>query len=1087
MSVPATDTTYPLSPIQQGMLFQNLLDPNSGTDITQVVGTIREPIDLTAFKQAWHWVTRRHAVLRTGFHWEGLPEPLQSVVPDATLAIEEHDLREHDSEQQQRLLEEYQQAERRRGFDLAQAPLYRLAIFTLDVARYDYLITCHHIILDGRSHFLILKEVFSIYQAICQGQDPQLDNPQPFVDHVMELRNRNLSGAEEYWRGVLKGITGPTPLNLEPPAQAPPGEALRHRWQEQRLSESVTSALRAGAQQHQITLNILLQGAWALLLHRYSQEEDIVFGTVRAGRHSSVPGAQNMIGNFINCPPVRVHIDPDEPLIPWLQRLRAQDLAVREFEQTPISEIQQWSDCTKGILLYDSLVVYDAYLLDAGLHRLGDNWEKWHCHLLNQPIYPLAVYGYGESEMLLQVACDPTRFDDQAASRTLGHLLVMLGAMAENLDRKLSDLPILTEAEQQQLITQGQQRGASFPESECLHRLFEGQAARTPDSIAVSYQGETISYRELNQRTNRLAHQLQRQGIVPDDLVGICLRRSPDLIVGILAILKAGAAYLPLDPDYPGDRLTFMVRDAGVTTLVSESSLADLYREWPVATVLVDAPAADDDPAHLENPVSSVAPANLAYVIYTSGSTGNPKGVQVTHYNVVRLFEATESWFQFNDADTWTLFHSFAFDFSVWEIWGPLLYGGKLVVVPAKVAKSPEDFYSLLIEQKVTVLNQTPSSFRQLMPVEASGNRCSELALRLVIFGGEALEIAGLAPWFERHGADSPRLVNMYGITETTVHVTYRPICASDVAAGTGSLIGIPIRDLQIYLLDPQQRPVPVGVAGEIYVGGAGLARGYLNRPDLTAERFVPDPFSPDADARLYRTGDRARYRSNGELEYLGRLDQQVKIRGFRIETGEIEARLRQQPTVQEAVVIAKEEGPGDARLIAYLVPEAGHQTSPADLRFALQQTLPEFMVPAAFVEIEAIPLTANGKLDRKSLPAPDHFAAGLTAEFVPPSTEVEKSIAQIWQEVLGVSRVGVNDNFFELGGHSLLLVAIHDRLKQALDVNFPMAQMFQFPTVKALASFLSRDREQSSVTADLMSRARRQRESLAQRRQALT
>ncbi|WP_143841909.1 amino acid adenylation domain-containing protein, partial [Nostoc sp. 106C] len=538
----------------------------------------------------------------------------------------------------------------------------------------------------------------------------------------------------------------------------------------------------------------------------------------------------------------------------------------------------------------------------------------------------------------------------------------------------------------------------------------------------------------------------------PEVLVGICVERSLEMIVGVLGILKAGGAYVPLDPNYPQDRLAFILEDAQVSVLLTQEQLLNNLPQNHTQVLCLDSDREILSQYSSENPISSVTSENLAYIIYTSGSTGKPKGVLINHSNVVRLFNATEHWYHFNQEDVWTLFHSFAFDFSVWEIWGALIYGGRLVVVPYLVSRSPEAFYELLCKEKVTVLNQTPSAFQQLIRTEQTIANPGELALRWVIFGGEALEIQSLKPWFTRHGYESPRLVNMYGITETTVHVTYRPITEDDLRPGAGSVIGCPIPDLQLYVLDQHRQLVPVGVPGEMYVGGAGLARGYLNRPDLTAKAFIAHPLSNDPKARLYKTGDLARYLANGDLEYLGRIDHQVKIRGFRIELGEIETLLSQHPVVQQVVVIVREDVPGDKRLVAYIVPNFGSIITISELRSFLKEKLPEYMVPSAFVMLDALPLTSNGKIDRRALPAPDTSSLSLTTNFVAPRTSTEKVVAEIWEKVLGIEPIGINDNFFELGGHSLLATQVVSRVRQAFSIAISLPSLFAHPTIAELA-----------------------------------
>jgi amino acid adenylation domain-containing protein len=580
----------------------------------------------------------------------------------------------------------------------------------------------------------------------------------------------------------------------------------------------------------------------------------------------------------------------------------------------------------------------------------------------------------------------------------------------------------------------------------CIHAWFEEQVERTPDNIAVSSGRTALTYRELNERANQLAHFLRKRGVGPMVFVGICVDRNPMLIVGLLGILKAGGTYVPIDPHYPRERIAFILQDAKSPLILSEAAFAPQLEPAHTAMVFLDRdwPLIAECPR--DNPVPNVTPENLAYVIYTSGSTGAPKGTLISHHNVTRLFAATRPWFDFTQHDVWTLFHSAAFDFSVWEIWGALLYGGKLIVVPFGISRTPEAFYRLLSEEGVTVLNQTPSAFRQLIRAQEGIEPALPLALRYVIFGGEALDLAMLKPWYARHGDTRPQLINMYGITETTVHVTYRPLTAADV--NSRSVIGVPIGDLNIYLLDGAQRPVADGEPGEIYVGGDGVALGYLNRPELTAQRFISNPLAPQSGQRVYRSGDLARRLPNGDLEYLGRIDSQVKVRGFRIELGEITAALNQHAAVRESVVIAHEEG-GEKALAAYVVKQPGASVDTAGLRASLRARLPEYMVPTYLQFVDHLPLTVNGKLDVKALPPP-------TAPLAPTADEpatLESQIAGIWREVLKTGAIGLDQNFFDVGGNSIHIADVHSRLQQLLGRQFSITELFAHSTVRALAA----------------------------------
>jgi amino acid adenylation domain-containing protein/non-ribosomal peptide synthase protein (TIGR01720 family) len=913
--------------------------------------------------------------------------------------------------------------------------------------------TFHHALLDGRSFPIVLREVFLCYEAIRDGREASLPAPRPYADYIAWLRTQDLGRAEAFWRSTLKGFSAPTPVpghraTVGDVGAAPEGRGVH----ELQLASETTARLSAFAREHGVTLNTLVQAAWGLLLQRYSGESEVVFGVTRACRRSALDGAEDMVGLFINTLPVRVAVDGDARLGPWLRSLREGQVAVREFEHSPLARVQAWSDVPRGRALFESVVVFEGYLLDRILRADGGAWSNRHFEYIGQTSLPITLIAYAADELVVRLEHYRRVVNDETGARLLTHVRTLLEGMLKGADQRLGDLPLVVDEERESILARWRPGGVRRRVKTCIHQRFEAQVERSPDSVAVVFEGHALTYRELNRRANRLARRLRALGVGPESLVGLCVDRSLNIIVGILGILKAGGAYVPLDPAYPRDRLAFMLEDSAVPVLVVERALQSSLPPHRADVVPVDdrealaAGSAEDD----GSAPTATQPGNLAYVIYTSGSTGRPKGVLVTHDNVIRLMDATEPWFGFGPHDVWTLFHSYAFDFSVWEIWGALFYGGRLVVVPYWVSRSPETFYELLSTEGITVLNQTPSAFRQLVSAVLSGPPRS-LALRTVIFGGEALELASLRPWFDRFGDARPRLVNMYGITETTVHVTYRPISAEDARAGTGSVIGRPIPDLSVYLLDSHGQLVPVGVPGEIHVGGAGVARGYLNRPELTAQRFVADPFASGAEARLYRSGDLARNLPNGDLEYLGRIDHQVKVRGFRIELGEIESVLAQHPAVREAVVIVREDRPGDRRLVAYYVADPEAHGLGDDLRSRARAALPEYMVPSALVGLDALPLTSNGKVDRRALPPPLDAELESGREYVAPRGAAEQALAQIWASVLGVPRVGINDNFFELGGDSILMIQVIARARQ-LSLALSPRDLFKHPTVAELA-----------------------------------
>jgi amino acid adenylation domain-containing protein len=1062
------EESFPLTPMQQGMLFNHLSAPQTGVDILQMIWSLREALDVRAFRKAWERVFTRHSTLRTAFRWEGLDEPHQQVYSQLPLPWIEEDWRRWSPVEQAERLETYLQSDRQRGFDLERPPLVRLALVRLDAAEYQLIVTIHHALIDGRSFPLLVREVFSLYEALLRGDEIDLPVPPAYRNYTSWLRNLDLSRAEMFWRRELKGVTGPTPLTVDRLLPHDVASEGRHGNRELRLTAETTAALQAFAAGNQVTMGTLVQGAWALLLARYSGESEVVFGGTRACRKSAIPGAESMIGLFINTLPLRVPVPAEQSLAAWLKDVRARWSALRDYEHTPLAQVQTWSEIPGNLPMFESIVVYDHEPLDARLHALGGKWARRSFRLSEQTNYPLTLAAYGGAELCLRIDFDRARFDDATVARMLGHLRTLLSAMTQNPWQKLGEMPMLTDTERSQLLDEWNSSDLQFAPGASLVDWFEKQVEKTPENVAVVCDDQRLTYRELNARANRLARHLRQLGVGPESLVGLFFERSVNMVVALVGILKAGGAYVPMDPAYPRERLAFMIDDSQLAVLVTENALLENLPDHHAKTVCLDeipAMGADAD----GNLPSVAAPGNLAYIIYTSGSTGRPKGVQVTHHNVVRLFRATDPWFRFSAQDVWTLFHSIAFDFSVWELWGALLYGGRLVVVPYLVSRSPEAFHELLAREHVTVLNQTPSAFRQLIQADESAPASRQLSLRHVVFGGEALELRSLRPWFERHGDQRPQLVNMYGITETTVHVSYRPLTKADLESG--SVIGGPIPDLQVYILGPNGQPVPIGVPGEIFVGGAGVARGYLRRAELTAERFLSNPFRPGTV--FYRTGDLARFLPNRDIEYLGRVDDQVKIRGFRIEPGEIESALCTHPAVREAVVLAHAEPGQEKRLVAFVVAR-GAAPAVSELREHLRTRLADYMVPATIAFLDQLPLTNHGKVDRKALKVPAPERPELSVSYVAPRSPLELSLAAIWKKILRLDQVGIDDNFFELGGNSLLMVQLLGKVQPLTKTDLEIAHLFQYPTIRALADFLERP-EKNHRPRRALQRAQRQ------------
>jgi amino acid adenylation domain-containing protein len=854
-------------------------------------------------------------------------------------------------------------------------------------------------------------------------------------------------------------------------------EARRIYFHDVPISRDLSDALKHLGRETEVPLKSVLLAAHLKTLGLLSGESDVVTGFVTNGRPEQGHG-EKLLGLFLNTLPLRINLKGGTwaELIQRSYRLEEEMLPFRWF---PLPELQ---NALNRRPLYESAYNFTHFHVYQGLLELKDVkvldinafQETNLSFIVNFSIDAVT------SLVRLRFDYDATEFSEEDVKDIGTYYSRTLQAMVDNPFVAHDSDYYLSEEERREIIYDFNPRSPLSPSPLCLHQLFDHQVARSPLAIALSGEAESLTYAELNRRAETLARTLVRHGLAPDERVGVLMQRSPALVVALLGVLKAGGAYLPLDEQYPLERLRFMIEDGGAHLIVTEAATASLVGE--VEAVMLDYEEAVSAAGREEEEeedgsgdsgsgesgsgmAQRVGADNAAYVIYTSGSTGKPKGVVVTHANLSRLFSVTERLFAFAPTDVWTMFHSQAFDFSVWEMWGALLSGGRLVVVPRETSRTPEAFHELLVRERVTVLNQTPSAFRQLMSVDEEHGGEGLEALRVVIFGGEALEASSLRGWVERHGDERPQLVNMYGITETTVHVTYRRVRREEVEQGqrgSGSRIGRALGDMRVYVLDEGMKVVPVGVKGELYVGGGGVARGYLNRGDLSGERFVPDGESGVEGERMYRTGDVGRWIRGGELEYLGRVDEQVKVRGYRIELGEIEATLVRHPAVLEARVLVREDSLEDKRLVAYVVPRPFEIFNSSDVRSVLSETLPAYMIPSAFVVLDRMPLTSNGKLDQSALPAPVEGTSLTEVEFVPPQTEEEEALALIWARLLKVERVGMNDNFFDVGGHSVLATRLISEINKQFQVDVSVRVVFETPTAGSIAKAVQQARAES-------------------------
>jgi amino acid adenylation domain-containing protein len=1092
--------TFPLSFAQQRLWFFEQLTPGNFTYHILAGVRLTGTLDARALDRSLNELVKRHEVLRTAFKTIN-GQPVQAIASNLELKILEIDLRSLPETERDREVERLIAAESQQGFDLSQAPLLRAKLLHLSDSNWVLLLSTHHIISDAWSMGIFIQELATFYQAFCTGKPSAL--PELSVQYAdfaswqrQWLQGEVLETQLAYWKKQLGGNLSVLNLPTDRPRSAV--QTFRGAVHKFTIPKAIAEEMTLLSQREKATLFMTLLAAFKTLLYRYTGQEDILVGSPIANRNRRE--IEELIGLFANTLVFRTNLSSNPTFKELLARVREVALGAYNHQDLPFEKLveilQPERDLSHNPLfqvLFSLRNVRTPQIKLPGVTLSSLEIER------NTARFDLALdleEGLEGINGTLEYSQD--LFDASTARRIAGHFLTLLESIAANPEQRISNLPILTKSEHQQLLFEWNNTQSELPKNQCVHGLFEAQTERTPDAIAVVFDGEHLTYRELNRRANQLAHHLKSLGVKPEIPVGILVDRSLEMVVGLLGILKAGGAYVPLDPAHSNERLNFMLEDAGVEILIAQSHLGEKI-DRALHKIFLDSDWQNIAPESEENPSSEATPDNLAYVIYTSGSTGKPKGVQVNHRSVVHLFAATRPLFNFSDRDVWTVFHSYAFDFSVWEIWGALLHGCKLIVVPLEVTQSPAAFYQLLCSERVTILNQTPSAIRQLIDAKKAAANFQQSSLRLIVCGGEAFptELAAqLLEW-------NIPLWNFYGPTEATVWTAIHPIKLIE-SERPYIPIGRPLPNTQLYILDANLQPVPAGVLGELYIGGAGLSRGYLKRPELNAEKFIPNPFAENKTAfslmqnsssfilseRIYKTGDLARYLPDGNIEFMGRSDHQVKIRGFRIELGEIEAAIGQHPAVRETVVLVREDNPGDKRLVAYIVSNSALKTQDSeiinDLRCYLKQKLPQYMMPSAFVLLESLPLTTNGKIDLRSLRAPDINRAEFESNFTEPRTPDEQLIAEIWAEVLGLERVGIHDNFFELGGHSLLATQAISRLREAFQIEVPLRSLFESPTVATVTESLWQYRAEQKLKAPPIKRASRQGElplSFAQQR----
>ncbi|MFG6107723.1 amino acid adenylation domain-containing protein [Leptothoe sp. EHU-05/26/07-4] len=1069
MNIENVQEIYALSPHQEGCLL--------GTRVPQFQQLyhscyeLQGSLNINQLQQAWQHVVDQHPTLRTSFAWKRVEQPLQIVRKQLKIGLQTYDDRSLSTTEQKKAIQNRLQACLADGLEPSQAPLLSLSLCQTDLETYQLLCVYHPLILDRTSLQTVLADLFVNYAQIHESQPQnqlwQCTSNSPYRDHITWIKQQNIKEAQEFWQRALAGGTAPPALGIEQVNGALPSEAFPYATQQRSLRPLMVERLYKLAQEHGLEVETLFQAGWGWLLHCYSGDEEITFGV-------RLSNQQTIVGPVLNTLPLRIKVLPDSASISsWLMTVERQRESLERYGYCSVEQVHQWGEWPDYTPLFNSTVAFYASAPEASASDLAIEGYKtvisplpWD-HLqdfgtiqvyeqvaLHSETVPLALSVVSESaepsvqnpqvRLHLTYACD--RFTETTITNLLIHLETLLDGMLQNPQQPLGSLSLLTPADAQQILVTWNNTALDLARNRCIHRWFETQVTQNPDALAIVFQEQQLTYQELDQKANQLAHTLKAMGIGPEICVGLCVERSLEMIIGVLGILKAGGAYVPIDPTYPFERLSLIIDAVQPPVLLTQDHLVDNLPVTWGQVLCLDTDWDEISQASTSPLVTQVTPKNLAYIIFTSGSTGTPKGVLLEHQGVCNLAIAQQKRFSITTQSRVLQYASLSFDASVWEMVMALLAGATLVLAPREDLMPGPKLIALLQTQAVT-LATFPPSVLTLLPAEDLPT------LQTIIVAGEACSPDLIQRW-----APQRSFFNAYGPTESTVCATVSE-CFPDTIRPA---IGTPLNNVSCYLLDARLRPVPIGVPGELYIGGMGVARGYLNQPALTAERFIPNPFAHRTDQRLYKTGDLARYRPDGQIEFLGRLDSQVKLRGLRIELGEIEATLAHHPVIQDTVVLVHGDQPDEQRLVAYMVSGAASPPTSAELRQFLKEKLPEYMIPNSFIFLETFPLTPNGKVDRRSLPEPGQgMQPGQL--FKPPRDRLELDLALLWSEILNVYPIGVQDDFFELGGHSLMAVSLMARIQQTMGKTLPLATLFQGATVEQQAAILRQELETQS------------------------
>jgi len=1038
-----------LTPMQQGMLFHYLKHSESSEYFEQLSLRLSvlhckshrlcRKIDIKTIQMAWNHVALCNEMLRTVYRWDKLEAPVQAVLKSYEVPVRLYDIKDKDRKEQEKLITDIKQNDINMGIDIRKEP-FRITVIELSEEESEMLVSNHHILYDGWSSGIIVKEFLEAYKAISTGKEIKKRAKPKFKDYIKWQNKQNTEAKSTYWKKYLEGYEGKSVI--------PGCTEIKEKKEsigayETDLDNETRKNLAEICRREEVTEATVINTAWGILLQQYNDKEDVVFGTTVSGRHAELVGIEEAVGLYINTLPLRVRGEKEEKTGELIRRIEAETRARANDETVALTEIQAERGIGQGEKLFDTLVVIENYPIDKTLNSEDEIIRIEMSGIREVTNYDITVSVMLGKRIEIKTIFREDKYEGEGIKKLAQHFKNIIKALAEGGNKTVKEIEMLGEEEKKQILEAFNATGADYAKNKTIHQLFEEKAEKTPDNIAVVYEEQRLSYRELNEKSNQLARMLREKGVKGDSIVGIMVERSLEMLIGIIGILKAGGAYLPIDPEYPTDRISYMLNDSNAQILLTHKSWGDKLENEIEKIKLDEEVCCKGDASNLEH---TATPQNLAYIIYTSGSTGKPKGVMIRHQSVVNILTALEKEYPLEKEDAYLLKTAYTFDVSVTELFGWFIGNGRLVMLPNGDEKDAKAIITAIGKNNITHVNFVPSMLNIFID-ELLSNKVKELGkLRYVFAAGEALGIETVKR-FEA-AVEGVRLENIYGPTEITIYATSYPV---ENDKNHGSIpIGKPMQNVKAYILDRNNGLQPIGIAGELCIGGDGLAAGYLNKPELTAEKFMPNPFIPGE--KLYRTGDLARWLPDGNIEYLGRIDEQVKIRGYRIELGEIESRLLSYEAVKAAVVAAREDENGDKYLCAYIMPERkGEMFEPDKIREHLMKVLPGYMLPAYYVELDKLPLTGSGKVDKKALPNPEG-SVNTGKDYEAPRNEMEEKLASIWQEILKADKIGINDSFFELGGHSLKAISMVSKIHKDLNIEISLKDVFKSSTIKQLA-----------------------------------